>query len=190
MSYILDALKKSEQKRNRGNVPTLQTSSRAVFGQRSLWLGIVIGMASLLVVAGAAWLINARWFQSAAPGATETAAESRVPESASGAATASASTSASVAPAEPEAAPAPEPAAEAIRVDSVDQMDANARARLEELSLNVVSYSETPARRFVMLNQRIVRESGTVGDNVVVKRIMPGEALLRVGDYEILVSPQ
>jgi len=61
MSYILDALKKSEKERQRGSVPDILTLQKAVHGQKrkrrllpSLVLGVLILSAGLLT----GWLIG------------------------------------------------------------------------------------------------------------------------------------
>lgn len=187
MSYILEALKKSERERSRVNIATLQTSSQVVFNNRSLWIGMLIGGVALAAVATAAWLVGFRLDHTGPVSAVPPATES---SSASGAAPARSVDSAGR-PRLPESAP--EPAAEASRarrVDGMSDLDPSARARIQGLSLNVVSYSDVPSRRFIMVNQRIVRESETVGDGIVVKRILPGGALLGVGSYEVMVRPE
>jgi general secretion pathway protein B len=187
MSYILDALKKSEQERNRGNIPTLHTTSQVVFSHRYLWIGILIGVGALSLVAALAWFINLRLFQPAA----------------SPAASAQRDSIAEIGVKQPEAAPRPETkegeagspsttsaAVEPRPVDGGGELSADAKARVEGLSVNVVSYSDVPARRFVMLNQRIVRESETVGEGIVVKQILPDGAVLSVDGEEILIRPE
>lgn len=186
MSYILEALKKSERERQRGNIATLQTSSQIVLSHRSLWIGFLIGVVALSAVAATAWFVRLQLTGSTvvSPSASPEPSrqESRAPPAPQQTQTSSAVAGSGT------AAPAKAPDS-AQRVDSIDQLDAAARARVAGLSLNVVSYSEVPARRFIMVNQRIVHESETIGDGVVVKRILPNGALLDVGKYEIELRP-
>jgi len=60
MSYILDALKKSERERAKGNIPTLETVPDSGAGRRALWVGVLIGAGALLLVGAVAWLVILR----------------------------------------------------------------------------------------------------------------------------------
>ena len=203
MSYILEALKKSERERRRGNINTLQTSSQIVLSQRSMWIGFLIGVVALSTVAATAWFVNHQLagpvaVRSAAspepprrePGRESHQASNRAPGQALHSPTPTPRAPASSAALDTSAAPPQARSSGAVqRADNVDQLDPADRARIEGLSLNVVSYSDVPARRFIMVNQRIVHESETVGDGVVVKRILPNGALLDVGKYEVMLRP-
>lgn len=189
MSYILEALKKSERERSQVNIATLQTTPQVVFSNRSLWIGMLIGGLALAAVAALAWFVNLQLARTDAanPVPVPAAAESSAPEASPA--------QAAVEPA-PAAARDSAPAASsgtvaaAQRVSTVSELDPAAREKVQSLSLNVVSYSKVPERRFIMVNQRIVRESETVGDGIVVKRILPEGALLGVGPYEVMVRPE
>lgn len=184
MSYILDALKKSEQERQHGAVPVLKTSRQGVSSRRRLWQGALAG-ALVLLSAVAVWFMAPRvheavvaaWFpaapdSAARPAETKSQGALRTSEPAAG-----------------EGRAAQQPAAPR-GVSTIDELDPASRTRIEGLSVNVVSYTQVPERRFVMLNQRIVRESETVGDGVIVKRIVPEGAVLAVGEHEILLKPE
>jgi len=191
MSYILEALKKSERERARGRIPTLETVSNQGVSQKSLWLGVLLGAGALLLAAFVAiWVLEPRFSQPS--GLAENPNTPKV----------SGERQAAIAANEPRpevsveiretgaAEPGAEsPAVAPRRVAAVDELEPGVRQRVRDLSVNVVSYSDVPERRFVMFNQRIVRESETVGDGIVVKRITPEGALLSVGGYEILVRP-
>lgn len=188
MSYILDALKKSEQERNRGNIPTLHTTSQVVFSHRYLWIGILIGVGALSVVAALVWIVSLKLFQPAAPGTSSLQGsqnETPVAEPETRAVLRPETGNAQVG-SQPEKNTAPEPR----HLDSVGELSADMQAQIERLSLNVVSYSDVPERRFVMLNQRIVRESEAVGEGVIVERILPDGAVLSVDGHEILIRPE
>lgn len=175
MSYILDALKKSEREREQGAVPVLRTSRRVVSSRRRLWQ---VGLAGALVLMSAV----AVWFK--APRVHDAVVAVWSP----------AAPDSAVVPAAREDLAAQQPAASEPaaprRVSTIDELDPAIRARVEGLSVNVVSYTQAPERRFVMLNQRIVRESDAVGDGVIVKRIVPEGAVLAVGEHEILLKPE
>lgn len=190
MSYILEALKKSERERARGRIPTLETLSRQGVSRKSLWLGAGLGAGALLVLAGLAWLINVQFFRWPASGAGGDPAAVAPADRSQPAAAPDPVPEASIeVRAAGEASPVPDSGGGERRTPAVDDLGVEARRLVRDLSVNVVSYSEVPERRFVMLNQRIVREGESVGDGVVVKRITPEGALLSVGDYEVLIGP-
>lgn len=189
MSYILDALKKSEQEREQGAVPVLRTSRRIVSRRRRLWQGGLVG-ALVLISAAAGWFMGPRVYEAVVAVWSPAAPDGAAGPAASKPQTALKSSEPAAGEARGARQPAaPEPTAPR-RVSTIDELDPAARARVEDLSVNVVSYTQAPERRFVMLNQRIVRESEAVGDGVVVKRIVPEGAVLAVGEHEILLRPE
>ena len=180
MSYILDALKKSERDRARGAIPSLTTPPQGRIDRVSLWMGVGIAAGVLICLAAAAWFVSAQWLRPApgpAPGpAVQTAPSGKAVEQAD------------TAP-----APAPEQQSAAASADAsrtAGTPEAKAAARMEGLSLDAISYSEVPGRSFVMLNQRIVRESQTVVDGVVVKQIFPRKVVLSVDDREVVLRAE
>lgn len=201
MSYILDALKKSERERAKGNIPTLETVADTGVSRRALWLGVLIGAGALLLVALAAWLVSLQFFRAdPLPGRAATAPATSVDGP-----SASAPADEDPAPAEASATQddkalesGTEPASRRTsekrepqapqRVAEISELGPDAAARVRDLSVNVVSYSQSPERRFVMLDQRIFRESEMVDDGVIVKEILPEGVLLRVGNYEIVLT--
>lgn len=188
MSYILDALKKSEQQREAGAVPVLGSAPRVATGRRRLWLGMLVGLAAAL--AAAAWLAAPRWLDEAGT-LFRIPAMSGGGEAATGAAAGAQSASAeSGQPASGAPDVQPDPERPAGAAADLETPDSALQARLENLSVDVVSYSDTPERRFAMIDQRIVRESDTVGDGFVVKRIVPEGVILEAGSREILLEPQ
>lgn len=193
MSYILDALRKSEQDRADDAIPVLHTAPRVAPGRRPLWRRIGLGVLIAASAALAAWqagprlLTEARMALQATPSGdpgSEPAGKASTDPPAAEAGSRGVKERSAPEPADARAADAPAPQAEARDAGSP------ARARLGGLSLNVVSYSEVPERRFVMIDQRIVRESEAAADGVVVKRIVPGGAIVQVGGEEILLRPE
>lgn len=193
MSYILEALKKSERERARGKVPMLETASTPGFSHRAMWVGILIGVGALSSLAAIAWLISLQFTQQTVP--TEGGGTARLPAEQQPEVKGQSGATVRAHNSEDESARRGKSVIDASaahspkRVTGLSELDPAVRARIQGLSVNVLSYSEVPERRFVMLNQRIVRESETVFDDVVVKRIMPGEALLNVGGHDIVVVP-
>jgi len=185
MSYILEALKKSERERSKGHIPTLETAPDTGVSRRALWAGVLLGAGALLLAALAAWLLARTFFQ-------QDAAQPPQPAGVESKASApAADDTRRDAGSGPDAGPAPDTAGGATaprRVSDPGEPPAEVRRRVQSLSLNVVSYSQTPERRFVMLNQRIYREADTLDNGVVIKEILPDGALLQVGDHEVVIE--
>jgi len=206
MSYILEALKKSERERAKGKIPTLETVYDTGLSRRGLWLGVLIGAGTLVLVALAAWVVNLQFFQETESQSLGDGADSRAARLASDAGAAAArrekpvsqppaetppataTVRATEVPATSEAPATTGPRPSPQRVSGVAALDPDTRALVEGLSVNVVSYSRSPERRFVMLSQRIYRESDVVADGVVVKEILAQGVLLEAGGYEILLG--
>lgn len=189
MSYILDALKKSEQERQAGAVPVLRTAPPVDARRRGLWLGMLVGVAAVL--SAAIWLAGPGWLD-------QFGTPLRIPVI-SGAGEAAPSTPSASPPSDGTDRTGSADAAPAVRAEStgavstgtgLETLDPALQARVKELSVNVVSYSDTPGRRFAMIDQRIVRESESLGEGLVVKRIVPEGVILEVGSREIMVEPQ
>lgn len=190
MSYILDALKKSERQRGAGAVPRLRTAPRIEADRRRLWWLAGIGGVVLVSAAVAAWQAGPGLLQQVrhtlqVPAASDNGAGTRSAKPAT--ATAERSEPGGETAATRDTARS---AAAAGHRAGLDALTPAARARIKELSVNVVSYSEVPERRFVMLNQRIAHESDTVADGVVVQRITRKGVVLAVEGEEVLLRPQ
>ena len=169
MSYILEALRKSERERALGRVPSLDTvHERARPASPLPW---VIAMIAVLVLSAAvaAWLLR-----DSAPGVTETSPGSP-------------SASVTPAPTPPAAAPPAPPVGDA-RV-AAGTLPPSLREQLPALAVNVVSYSDEPAKRFIMINQRILREGEQLGPDIMVREIMSDGARLEFRGHEFLVRP-
>ncbi|MCG6873305.1 MAG: general secretion pathway protein GspB [Gammaproteobacteria bacterium] len=185
MSFILDALNKSERERRRASAPSLETPvAHASPARRS---GFVSGLAAgavVAVMAGAGW-----WFWSgpgepaipSEPLQTGTRQRSRpeppgpraepVPSPATAAQSAPATGDAGV----PEIVPAPD----ATRPDPAPR----------GLSLNVLSYSSDPAKRFVMINLRNYGEGDRLPDGSRILEIRSGSVLLEHDGRELELRP-
>jgi len=159
MSYILDALRKSERERAAGRIPTLHGAAAPVPGRHPavFWVLLLI----VVVVAGAGWW----WYRapgiavtSTAPSPAPTAQKLDLPP-------------APVPPAAVQSAPViPAPV---TRTDTI----------------NVLSYSADPGRRFVMIDQVIYREGQTTRSGATVKEITPRGVVLSGPGGERLVAP-
>lgn len=190
MSYILDALRKSEQEREGSAVPILQAPPRTVTGFRRRSPALAAGVALIIAASAAAWLIAPDFLNGTGGAPDSPASPDPSPATAGSRITTPVDNTESLAPSG-DTAVVRDGASRSGEVTGVPEgADSGRHPRVADLSLTVVSYSDTPERRFVMLDQRIVRESEAVGDGVVVKRILPNGVILGVGDEEVLLEPR
>lgn len=190
MSYILDALRKSEQEREGSAVPLLRAPPRTITGHRRLLPTVSVSVVLIITASAAAWFIAPDLLNDlgGAPGSPKSSdpamatAGPRVSTPVEN--TDSRSTSLGSAAVRDGASRS------GSEIGAPDSTGSGLHPRVADLSLTVVSYSDTPERRFVMLDQRIVRESEAVGEGVVVKRILPNGVILAVGDEEVLLEPR
>lgn len=195
MSFILDALKKSESERHRHSGPVLM-DVRIAPPRRRLpawaWIIVAVLAINLLVLA---WLL---WFsprrepaQAAAPAAAAPVATAPAPAPVAPAAIPApaaapaptpasalpeptlppASASAQAAP-PPAALPAPAPV---ININALPRYQdlTGAGVSLPSLQLNLHVHDPVPANRYVLLNGSKVREGETLPDGLKVLQIVP-----------------
>lgn len=209
MSYILDALKKSERERSLGHVPTLSTVHsypKSHASRRWSWLVLVLSI--MLVLIGVAIYGVMFWGQD---DVVQSASEKTHTESASASAgrVSQPQKPASPAATKPALTNVDPPQAEMKRPEPVeppssrvatttqssssyptlDDLDEGMRQRLSNIVVNVVSYSEQPSRRFVMINQKIYRRGQSVNGQLEVVAIKPQGAILRFQGREFLAVP-
>ncbi len=210
MSYILDALKKSERERSLGRVPTLDTVHNYPKSHRQRFRAGLLASAlvTLLALLGAGIYGAVFWSKLEI---TEFVADERagalddsrdVPEGDTRAVprsvaahetpvarkkTSEPASSAAV------SRPAIEPQTTAVSAKKqyllMDELGEDTRRRLSDILVNVVSFSENPQRRFVMVNQKIYREGQTVNGNLTVVEIKREGAVMRFQGREFLVTP-
>ncbi len=207
MSYILDALKKSERERSLGHVPTLSTVHsypKSPVSRRWLWLALVLLIMLMLLgvaIYGVMFWSQDDVVQSTSEKSQAVSARARrvvaTQKSASTAVTKPALTNADppkVAVKTPESATSPisrsaTTAHTSRSYPTIGDLDDGMRQRLSEIVVNVVSYSEQPSRRFVMINQKIYRQGQTVNSQLAVVEIKPQGAVLRFQGREFLAVP-
>ena len=196
MSFILDALKKSETERQQqgpsdfANVPSGGESQGA---PRWLWvLGLLlaVNLAVLLGVllrndapdVGAAQTPTAQQEPAAGPSFSERIREARERETA---ARTSAATPPEPAPEQevqaPAAAPAqarPQPEFTLAALPTADELQANGQLQMADLHLDIHVYSDEPAERFVFINMVRHREKSRLAEGPVVREITPEGVIL------------
>jgi general secretion pathway protein B len=198
MSFILDALKKSEAERSREAGPAL-ISMRIVPPRRRMPLWVIV--LTVILFANLAVLAFMLLRTPAGPAAP---AASASPAPAPPAAAAPAAAPANVLPPPvllPEAAPPREsppmalappanarpvptqaPPTPAARSDEAQLPEATdlrlAGITLPELRLSLHVYDSNPGRRYVLLNSRQLREGEGTGDGLVLERVTPTGVVL------------
>ena len=217
MSFILDALRKSEHERQRSTVPGLaQVPSATADPQVPRWVVPVIGaLAVAVLVLGAAWWQSTRGANDVpAPAASTTrtvelptptpqpvaaaaspAAPPRVPlaETTRTPATSASShtTLEAVAGGEPAAVTreAAPPAVDAAILPSAAAL-ASEGVPLPALRLDLHAYSEQRGNRFVFINGRKYAEGERLPDGLVLEAIEPRGAVLRYNGRRFLLVPE
>jgi len=199
MSFILDALKKSESERQQQSPAAFATVPKSESGPRApRWLWILGGLLAINLVV----LLGLFLRSSAEPSATPAVAESVGVDESPSQAVASfaeqieaarlnesqrrASTS-TPAPQRQAAAEAPvetgrtpgtatrvaiqPPARSAARLPTIYELQANGELTLPELHLDIHVYSDTPEDRFVFINMSKLREQSQLAEGPTVEEI-------------------
>lgn len=202
MSYILDALRRAESERQRGQVPNLAAVPAMSAGHAALAPSQRASKPLLLLLALVALALAAAWVwwwrapaaappvqASPPPGAAGLPVERALPEPVAAVAplprVVSAPPLAAVA-----APPAPHtpppaslakvmpPAAEAAAIKLGDLPPA-LRAQWPALNLGGSVWSDSPSSRFVIVNGQVLREGETAAPGLVLDRIQPKSAVFR-----------
>ena len=185
MSYILDALKKSEKEHALANIPTLRTTGQAERKRVPLsWFLFILTLAILIAVLFAVWF----WWVSpqTVPLVQEGPKEKPVANApvTERAAETQSRGEAMVSDVQviqlPDSPPVP--------VDIAD-LDPSIRKRLPELSINALSYSANQTKRFVMINQDIFREGEELGNGMVVEEIKKSTVVLSFEGHLFVLQP-
>lgn len=177
MSYILDALKKSEKERSLGNVPTLGAAGQDEERRVPLkWFVMTVVVLALAVLLAGGWLLwSSRTPQGPAGGkAAESAPKPPAP--------AAAQTAAGAGKDEVQVVPSARPV-------PVSELDHSVRSRLPEIRINVLSYSESSEKRFVMIGQDIFKEGEEVSAGVFVDEIRNSDVVFRFENVSFVLEP-
>lgn len=187
MSYILDALRRSQAERERGQVPGLHAQPTPAEappplrrGAPALGLGLGLGLVGLAALAV--------WWQWPAPTAVVAVASAPVP-AAQAVPPAPLPQVVSVPPVVAAPAPVPAPvvapviaapaAAPAPRSLTLAELTPEQRRELPPLVMGGSIWSENVQSRFVIVNGQVVREGEAAGPGVTVERIAQKAVLLR-----------
>lgn len=177
MSYILDALKKSEKERSLGNVPTLvaadQNQGRAV---PLHWFMLTVACFVVLLVAVAGWIL---WPSQGAQG----------PATGSATAGGSPATALSAGESETKEAAVRAPAAASSIPVPISEVGESVRAHIPEFKINVLSYSENSSKRFVMIGQDIYKEGEEITAGLVVAEIRNSDVVFSFDGVLFTMQP-
>ena len=198
MSFILDALKKSETERQQqgpsdfANVPSSHESTGA---PRWLWvlglllavnltvlLGVLLRNDTPEIVPASAQDSGAQQEPAAGPSFSERIQEARDKESAART-NARPTTESVTGPAVEETAavpaqPRPQPEFSVAALPTADELVANGQLQMADLHLDIHVYSEKPADRFVFINMVRHRERSRLAEGPVVQEITPEGVIL------------
>ena len=182
MSYRLEALKKSEKERALGAVPSLGSDRLPRHGDASKgwFLGAVM---VLLIVAG---LFTFRFFSPTTAQRPSPFLE-RESGQASGQLEAETPARAEV-PLVQTDQQSPQATA-AQRPVAVGELDLSTQSRLPEISINALSYSVSPSKRFVMINQSIFKEGEDLGNGLKIEEITNSSVVFRFEDTLFFMQP-
>ena len=194
MSFILDALKKSETERQQQgpsdfvNIPSGSESSGA---PRWLWaLGVLlaVNLGVLLVVLlrndtaevvpATAQVSSTRQEPAAGASFSEQIREAREREAASQTSTAAAPEPVVETPATAPARPRPQSGFTLAALPTADELVANGQLQMAALHLDIHVYSDEPAERFVFINMVRHREKSRLAEGPVVQEITPEGVIL------------
>jgi general secretion pathway protein B len=211
MSFILDALKKSEGERQRQSGPALFEVKVAPPKTRLPPWAVAVGALLLLNLAIGAWLVSrsappsvADATPAAAPATTPTGPTpppDPPPVAAHSEDVAPEPDEASefedpvmdeyeVPPAETPALPARVTRGTDLGVPTYEQLASTPGASLPELRLDLHAFASEPGERFIFLNNRRLREGESLPDGTRVEHIVPDGAVLSVrGRRFLLQSP-
>ncbi len=202
MSFILDALKKSDHKRQDTSAPRLDTVHDPVPAKkprRTLLIGLVL-LALVLNGGLVAWFLL--------PGSAPRVEQVSVMESALLPAV-RVPRPADSATVQPPAQPAPQALTAASQIPppaagkmaapeagltsdrhiyQIDELPATVRGRLPELHMSLHAYrSDEAAASLVRINDRIMREGDLLGNKYLVEEITPGGVVFRYQGYRFIL---
>ena len=201
MSYILDALRRSQAERERGEVPGLHDQALpAALAPAAARRGSALWLVAVLALIAAMALMLRLWPRQAqiSPAAVALSAPSPSPPGPSAPPApapavslpqvVSAPAASAAPPAMPTASAAPLllPKA-ATRMLSLDQLTPQQRREWPPLAIGGSIWSENKASRFVIINGQLLREGERVAPGLVLERIAPKSIVLGWRDLSVEV---
>ena len=214
MSFILDALKKSENERQQqsgGEFSSVPTGSASARPTRWIWLIAVLLAINIAVLLGILMRPDVRTTTAPVPDEPALAAaparqapaeqaiaatpsfEQQVSEVRQQQPAAVPATTIEQTPIETPAAPAPQPTtmpatSSASRIPTIEELRLDGSLQLPELHVDIHVYSENPDDRFVFINMHKHREQSQLSEGPVVREITPGGVVLQYQGRSFLLS--
>lgn len=185
MSYILDALKKSDEQRQRGATPTLPSTQPAPAAPKLSYFGYYGAYAAVLLFAGIGIGWWHPWQEEQPERATERLAARPVMPNIE---------QATIAPRaeQPEMAGKPEQRLPAPATATVDQeqkattlsdLPLAIQQELPEMKIQLHSYSSKSANSIVSINSRMMKEGDSLAPGLVLEQITPDGVILSYKGY-------
>ena len=161
MSTILDALKKSEQERKLNQLPTLSDMSAPHEPARWPWVLLIVATLLLIVLLGL--VIKLLWFspQQGQTGTLTLSDTQRV---------------------ETQNADVDGSGVRNIKESVVD-------SSVKSIVVSVVSYSESPSKRFIMIDGKLLRENEFIKAGLKVEEIRQDDVILNFRGKQIVRRP-
>ncbi|HUH37864.1 MAG TPA: general secretion pathway protein GspB [Spongiibacteraceae bacterium] len=206
MSYILDALRKSEQQRQNDAAPAVQSLQRPAVTRstrrRSLWLPLIVA----ILLGNAVLLAGFWWMQqpAAVPPLVDTDTDTRAARQAG---VASAPGDSTYTPAPAAETPALETGTDASPPAPADtrppipaspprerpvlelwEIPDDVRARMPALTYSFHVYSSDPARRTIIINGKRVTEGSDIAANLRLEQITEKGVVLVFEDHRVRVQ--
>ena len=206
MSFILDALKKSESERQQQTPAAFATVPSSESGPRApRWLWVLGGLLAVNLVVLLGLFLRSSEEPSGTPAVAQSAVAAESPSRAAASfaeqieaarlnesqRTAAASSPSLQRPAASESvvetgpaaefntpASTPAPAKSTATLPTIYELQANGILTLPELHLDIHVYSETPDDRFVFINMSKLREQAQLAEGPTVKEITPDGVVL------------
>lgn len=199
MSYILDALRKSERARRLGRAPVYRDGSQPAQTRLLRWLSLAAGVVLLATLALSVWLLNrpeapaAHNLTTSDPAAAPSAPQNSAPESAtrsSGPTTVHTAPLAALPVPTETGKPRSEPAATRAAKPTSPPPDSSGpapwlsslpddfRAALPALMVNIHVYAPDERQRILYINNRPLKRGEEI-EGVVVEEIVPEGVVLR-----------
>jgi general secretion pathway protein B len=192
MSYILDALKKSDQQRNLGTPPTLQFAQATMPAHKRPSLFYYGLLAVVLLGAGVAIGLLRPWQEEQMPAETELVAQ-RSPVKITPQAEPSTMTPSTDVPGNAAhgiaAAPVqqksdyPATNAQEQQAISFDELPAQIQREIPEIAVQLHAYSSKPGERLAYINSKKLREGDSVMPGLMLEQITPDGMIFSYKGY-------
>ncbi len=181
MSYILDALRKSDQQRQRGTAPVTLATPAVVEKRPVFSLNVVLALALLIAGMAIGWL---RPWQPIAPPAVSQAAAPIRPQMVA----APSPPSPPAPPRVPARAPQPQarPAAASATqpgVAALGELPAAIQQEIPSLSISLHGYASQPADRITMINDKLLRQGDLLAPGLRLEQITADGVILSYKGY-------